>query len=174
MTTEYFTEICQKTDSLSRVKPTGLNFVTCYLDFTKGRFQARQAFRKIQSKYRKVITENSLKDYDSAVKMIDTYLESVADRKRSVVIFSRGILGKQYFLTIPLSYHVKEGIYLRTRPVLKGLQYLIESLCEKKITVSSKAARYNALISSVKNRKLKTAFKQSINAGNLYSIGIYA
>ncbi|NNJ92377.1 MAG: hypothetical protein HKP55_11940, partial [Gammaproteobacteria bacterium] len=43
-------------DLLSQIEPTGVNFLTCYLDTSGSRWQTQASFRSMQSRYRQTLS----------------------------------------------------------------------------------------------------------------------
>ncbi|NNJ91931.1 MAG: hypothetical protein HKP55_09665 [Gammaproteobacteria bacterium] len=80
----------------------------------------------MQSKYRQTLSERNKIDFDHAVKMIEVFLESFDAKVDSIMIFCRGILGGQYFLSIPVSMPVTNKIILQSTPSVAGLARLVK------------------------------------------------
>ena len=113
-------------DLLSQIEPTGMNFLTCYLDTGDGRWQAWESFRSMQLKYRKTLSERNQIDFDHASKMIEVFLDSHDTKTDSIMIFCRGILGGQYFLSIPVSEPLGNKIIFRSTPSVTALASLVK------------------------------------------------
>ena len=113
-------------DLLSQIEPTDVNFLTCYLDTSGSHWQTQASFRSMQSRYRQTLCERSKIDFDHAAKMIEVFLESYEAKTDSIMIFCRGILGGQYFLTIPVSIQLDNKIILQATPSLTDLAKLVK------------------------------------------------
>ena len=113
-------------DLLSQIEPTDLNFMTCCLDTRGGRLQAQASFRKMQLSYRQTLSERNKIDFDHAAKMIEVFLESFEAKSDSIMIFCRGILGGQYFLTIPVYESLDNKIIFRSTPSVSALSSLVK------------------------------------------------
>jgi len=119
-------------DLLSQIEPTDVNFLTCYLDTSGSRWQTQASFRSMQSRYRQTLCQRSKIDFDHAVKMIEVFLESYEAKSDSIMIFCRGILGGQYFLTIPVSTPLDNKIILQATPSLTDLARLVKHHLDNK------------------------------------------
>ena len=116
---------------LSQIEPTDVNFLTCFLDTSGDRRQIQARFISMQSKFRQTLSGRNLIDFDHAVKMIEVYLENYDTKANSIMIFCRGILGGQYFLTIPLSEHLDNQIIFRPTPSISTLASLVKHRLEE-------------------------------------------
>jgi hypothetical protein len=115
------TQLLKEFNLLSRIEPTGINFLTCYLDASGGRWPTQSSFRNMQLNYRNTLSESNKVNFDNAAKMVETYLESIDAKTESIIIFSRGILGGQYFQAIPVSCPLAHRLYFSSKPVVSGL-----------------------------------------------------
>ena len=116
---------------LSQIEPTDVNFLTCLLDTRGERRQIQSRFRSMQSKFRQTLSGRNRIDFDHAVKMIEVFLESHDTKENSIMIFCRGILGGQYFLTIPLSEPLENQIIFRPTPAVATLSSLVKHPLEE-------------------------------------------
>ena len=111
---------------LSQIEPTDVNFLTCYLDTRGSRWQTQANFRNMQLTYRQTLSDRQQVDFDHAVKMVEVFLESLDENTESIMIFCRGILGGQYFLTIPMPVPLGNSIVFQSTPAIMGLTEMLE------------------------------------------------
>ncbi len=111
---------------LSQIEPTDINFLSCYLDTTGSRWQTQANFRKMQLSYRQTLSERNKIDFDHAAKMIEVFLESFEAKSDAIMIYCRGILGGQYFLSIPVSETLDNKIIFRSTPSVSTLSRLVK------------------------------------------------
>lgn len=111
---------------LSQIEPTDVNFLTCYLDTRGSRWQTQANFRNMQLTYRQSLSDSQRVDFDHAVKMVEVFLESLDDNIESIMIFCRGILGGQYFLTIPMPVPLGNSIVFQSTPAILGLSEILK------------------------------------------------
>lgn len=119
---------------LAQIEPTDVNFLTCHLDTRGGRLQAQASFRKMQLSYRQTLSERNKIDFDHAAKMVEVFLESFEAKSDSIMIYCRGILGGQYFLTIPVLEPLDNKIIFRSTPSITTLASLIKQQHDKNVT----------------------------------------
>ena len=117
----------KQVELLASIEPTGMNFLTCYLDTRGDRRQVQQAFRRLQMSYRHKLNAREKTDFEHAVKMVDVYLENLDSKVSSVAVFSRGILGGQFFLAIPLAEQRGSQLIFQNTPSISLLLELQES-----------------------------------------------
>jgi len=111
---------------LSQIEPTDVNFLTCYLDTSGSRWQTQANFRKMQLSYRQTLSERNKIDFDHAAKMIEVFLESFDSKSDALMIYCRGILGGQYFLSIPVYEPLDNKIIFRSTPSVTTLTNLVK------------------------------------------------
>jgi len=116
---------------LTQIEPTDVNFLTCFLDTRGNRWQTQANFRKMQSRYRLTLSERNKVDFDHAAKMIEVFLESFEAKSDAIMIFCRGILGGQYFLSIPVSVPLGNKIFFRPTPSVSTLAQLVKQQLDK-------------------------------------------
>jgi hypothetical protein len=121
-------------DLLSQIESTGVNFLTCHLDTSGSRWQTQASFRRMHSKYRHLLSERNKIDFDHAVKMIEVFLESYDAKTDSIIVFCRGILGGQYFLSIPVHEPLGNRIIFRSTPSVTTLTSLIQNHLDENAT----------------------------------------
>jgi len=123
---------------LASIEPTDVGFLSCYLDLHQGKQKALADFAAMQEAVRQDLSESERVDFAHALKMTADIIETLPAETRSVAIFCRGILGGQFFLSLPLAVQMNSHLSFDRVPDLLPLvnlsleqgQYLVATVTQ--------------------------------------------